>query len=143
MRHKYWLAVGSAVLGACTTSTDPADGGFFGGVSAIADGTYSDQVAAQEAEVADAQARNAQLAAQQQSLAAQIDAAEAELVKLKFTLLQQRNSIGGLSVATKARIAIILNARPAGNTNAARLQALQKTIADARELSAELAALAV
>lgn len=131
-----------ALIAGCATSTDPADGGFFNGVAGITSGAYERQIAEQEQQVADARARNERLAAQQSALQAQIRAAEAELAKLKFKLLQQRNSISGLSSADTARIDAILNANPTGRTDAQKLAALQKTIADARALSAELAQLA-
>ncbi len=130
------------LIAGCATSTDPAEGGFFNGVAGIASGAYERQIAEQEQQVADARARNDRLAAQQSALQAQIKAAEAELARLKFKLLQQRNAISGLSPARAARIDAILNANPTGRTDAQKLAALQKTIADARALSAELAQLA-
>jgi len=141
MRSSKLLVTLFALLSGCAASDNPSDGGFFNGVKAISDGTYDARIAAQEQSVADAQARNARLAATQTSLAAQIGAAENELAKLKFTLLQQKNSIGGLSVATTARIDSILNANPTGNNPSAKLAALQNTIAQARALSGELASL--
>ena len=142
MRYKILLAAGTALLAGCATSEDPSEGGFFSGVAAISEGTYGARVAEREQEVASAEAQNSQLAATQRSLVAQISAAETELAKLKFTLLQQKNSIGGLSVATISRIDSVLNANPTGTTNSAKLAALQRTIAEARALSAELAVLA-
>lgn len=142
MRYTILMAAGTALFTGCTISEDPSEGGFFSGVAAISEGTYDARVAEREQEVADAEARNAQLAATQQSFVAQIAAAESELAKLKFTLWQQKNSIGGLSIATTARIDSILNSNPTGGTNSLKLAALQKTIAEARALSAELAVLA-
>jgi len=142
MRFTILTLAGATALAACTTSTDPGQGGFFNGVAAISSGAYDDRITAGEQQVAAAEARNANLSAQQQALRAQVQAAENELAKLKFKLLQQKNSISGLSSADTARIDAILNANPSGNSDAAKLAALQQTIANARALSAELARMA-
>lgn len=122
------------LVAACETSTDPADGGFLSGVSGISSGAYDDRVQTAEADVAAAQTRN-------DALAAQIRASESELGQLKLKILQQRDSIGGGDAATAARIDTVLNANPGGATAEERLAALQRSIADARALSADLARL--
>lgn len=121
-------------VAACRTSTDPADGGFFNGVSGIATGSYQDQIDADEAEVEAARARNA-------ALAAQLQGAEAELAQLKVRIINQRNAIGTTDAATASRINRVLASQPSGGTDAARLAALQRSIADARALSEDLARL--
>ena len=132
---KWTILMSCAGLAACTTSTDPADGGFFNGVSGIATGTYQDQIDADEAQVAASQARNA-------NLAAQIRASESELARLKVAIVNQRNALGSTDAATSNRINAVLVSQPTGSTDAARLAALQKSIADARALSQDLAKLA-
>ncbi len=133
-RMMRFAALPCLVLAACQTTTDPADGGFFAGVSGIATGAYDDRIAAAEGDVASAQARN-------DALAAQIRTSETELAQLKLKILQQRDAIGGGDAATAARIDRVLNDAPGGATPDARLAALQKSIADARALSADLAKL--
>jgi len=132
---KWTILMSCAGLAACTTSTDPADGGFFNGVSGIATGTYQDQIDATEAQVAASQARNA-------NLAAQIRGSESELARLKVAIVNQRNALGSTDAATSNRINAVLVSQPTGSTDAARLAALQKSIADARALSQDLAKLA-
>lgn len=126
--------VALAALAACQTTTDPAEGGFFNGVSGIASGSYDARVAEAERDVAARQARN-------DALAAEIRAGEKELARLKLQVLNQRNAIGRTDAQTSQRIETVLRADPGGETDAARLAALQATIADARALSRDLAEL--
>jgi len=121
-------------LAACQTTTDPAEGGFFSGVSGIATGAYDDRIAAAEGDVATAQARN-------EALAAQIRASASELAQLKLGILQKRDALVGTDPATAARIDHVLNSSPEGATPDAKLAALQRSIADARALSNDLAKL--
>ena len=131
-----WTAVlACAGLSACmTTSTDPADGGFFNGVSGITTGTYQAQIDADEARIEESRARNA-------SLAAQIQSSESELARLKVQIVNQRNALGNTDRAVSNRINKVLVSNPTGSTDAARLAALQQSIADARALSQDLAKL--
>ncbi|WP_372572713.1 hypothetical protein [Ruegeria jejuensis] len=128
---KALLALPLLALAGCQTTTDPAEGGFFNGVSGIATGAYDDRVDAAEADVASAQARN-------DALAAQIRSSESELAQLKLQILQQRDALGGTDPATAQRIDRVLNSSPSGSTDAAKLAALQRSIADAKALSADL-----
>ena len=121
-------------LAACQTTTDPAEGGFFAGVSGITTGAYDARVEAAESDVAAAQVRN-------EALASQVRASESELAQLKLTILQQRDAIGGGDPATAARIDRVLNSSPQGATPEARLEALQRSISEARALSSDLAKL--
>ncbi|MEX0327770.1 MAG: hypothetical protein AB3N07_03520 [Ruegeria sp.] len=121
-------------LAACQTTTDPAEGGFFAGVSGITTGAYDARVEAAEGDVAAAQARN-------DALASQLRASESELAQLKLTILQQRDAIGTTDPATADRIDRVLNSSPQGATPEARLEALQRSISEARALSADLAKL--
>ncbi len=141
MKPRFLLPI---VLGvaACQTSTDPADGGFFNGVSALSSGTYDDRIAEREASVEEAQARNAALTAEQQALARQINASKSELSGLKLTILQQRDALGSTDPATAARIDRVLNAQAQGSTPESQLASLQRTIAEAKALSADLSRLA-
>ncbi len=142
MRHSLILTGAALMLGACVTSEDPADGGFFNGVSGATSGTYDARVEDREQAVAAAQTRNAALSREQQALAAQIKGAESELARLKFKILQQKSAIGRIDGPTNARVNAVLNASPSGATPDAKLAALQKTIANARALSADLEKLA-
>lgn len=133
---------GSLLLSACVTSENPADGGFFNGVQGVASGGYDERIDDREVAVATSQSQNEALRVEQANLQAQIRASESELAKLKFTILQQKNSVAGLDAQTTARVNAVLNASPSGSTDQAKLAALQKTIADAKALSADLAKLA-
>ncbi|WP_299729363.1 hypothetical protein [uncultured Tateyamaria sp.] len=134
---KWTVLVAFGGLSACmTTSTDPADGGFFNGVSGITTGTYQSQIDADEAQIEASRVRNA-------NLAAQIQSSESELARLKVQIVNQRNALGRTDTATSNRINAVLVAQPTGNTDAARLAALQQSIADARALSQDLAKLSV
>ena len=131
-----WIGILTCVglAGCTTTSTDPADGGFFNGVSGITTGTYQSQIDADEAQVDAARVRNA-------NLAAQIQSSESELARLKVQIVNQRNALGATDAATSNRINAVLVSQPTGNTDAARLAALRQSIADARALSQDLAKL--
>lgn len=131
---RYLTALPLLLAAACQTTTDPADGGFFAGVSGIASGSYDDRIDTAEADVAAAQTRN-------DALAAQIRGRESELAQLKLQILQQRDAVGTTDAATAARIDRVLNSTPTGSTQQARLAALQRSIQDARALSADLARL--
>ncbi|MCL6284490.1 hypothetical protein M3P21_13225 [Ruegeria sp. 2012CJ41-6] len=128
------LSLPLLALAGCQTTTDPAEGGFFNGVSGIATGAYDDRIDAAEADVASAQARN-------DALAAQIRGRESELAQLKLKILQQRDGLGGTDPDTAQRIDRVLNSNPTGSTDAEKLAALQRSIADAKALSADLARL--
>lgn len=141
--RKQLTVLGSALLAsACVTSDDPAEGGFFDGVDGLASGGYDARIDEREQAVEASASRNADLKAQQQALQAQIRVSESELTKLKFTILQQKNAIVNVDAQTKARVDAVLNANPTGSTAHAKLAALQKTISDAKALSADLARLA-
>ncbi len=129
-----FAAFSCLILAACQTTTDPAEGGFFAGVSGIATGAYDDRIATAEGEVATAQTRN-------EALAAQIQTSESELAKLKLGILQQRGALEGEDPATRKRIDRVLNSSPGGATPDAKLAALQRSIAEARALSSDLAKL--
>lgn len=131
---KWGILAGCTALAGCMTSEDPADGGFFNGVSGIATGSYQAQIDADEAQIEASRVRNAELAAQ-------IRGAESELARLKVTILNQRNALGNTDRATSNRINAVLVSEPTGRTDAARLAALQQSIADARALSQDLAQL--
>jgi hypothetical protein len=141
--QKHLIGLGAGLLvAACAISEDPAEGGFFNGVDGLASGGYVERIDEREQAVAASTSRNADLRAQQQALQAQITASESELANLKITILQQKNAIGNLDAQTKARVNAVLNARSGGSTDQVRLAALQKTISDAKILSADLARLA-
>lgn len=132
MKTPLYLVVG--LLAACQTTTDPAEGGFFNGVSGIATGAYDDRIDTAEADVAGAQARN-------DALAAQIRGQESELAQLKLKILGQRDALGPTDAATARRIDTVLNSAPSGRNDQERLAALQRSISEAKALSADLARL--
>lgn len=122
-------------LAACTDlPEDPAEGGFFAGVSGITSGSYDARVEAAEADVETARARNAELEAR-------IRSSESELSQLKLKILRQRNAMASADPGTSRRIDQVLRSQPSGETQSARLASLRQAIGDARALSADLARL--
>jgi len=146
------LITALALVAGCSTSDDPAAGGFFNGVSGLASGGYQDRVDERQADVDAEQARAASLAGQQSSVAAQtasvgaqIDALRDELTRLRIQIANQQAELRSAGVAIPAslntQINATINASPSGANDAERLANLQRAIADARALSAELARL--
>lgn len=140
------------LVAGCSTSDDPAAGGFISGVSGLASGGYQGRVDERQADVDDEQARAAALAGQQSAVAAQtasvgaqIDALRDELTRLRIQIANQQAELRSAGVAIpaalNARVNTVVNASPGGADDAARLANLQRAIADARALSAELARL--
>lgn len=132
MRGRLLLAA-SLLLLACVDSTDPAEGGFFNGVSGIASGTYDARVEEREREVAAARAENARLTAELARL-------RGEHSRLKNRIVQQRAALAAkgirLSPESERQVSAALRANPD------RVESLRKAIADARALSERLARLA-
>ena len=129
-------------LGACAEDPDPADGGFFSGVSGIASGSYAARTEAEVQATEEARARNEALRAEQSSLAAQISATEAELAQAKLVLLRQRDANPNMDAATRSRVNSVLLAEPSAGSDAARLAELQEILSETRALSSDLAQLA-
>ena len=120
---------------ACTTSGDPAAGGFVSGVSGVASGSYQQRIEAKEASVAEGQARTAELQAE-------LAAASQQWSDWKLKMVQTRSRLANAGVvipaSTQAKVNASLASTPSGNTDEARLAALQAAIANARALAAEL-----
>lgn len=140
MRNPIILLLTTTALLGCD-SEDPADGGFFNGISGVASGTYQERVDDRQAAVDQAQDRNAALSAEQARLASQIGSARSELSRLKLQIVQQRQQAGGLSSGLNSRVETVLNTPTSGRGDAAHLASLQQTIANARALTAELSKL--
>lgn len=99
------LALALAVSG-CTTSEDPAQGGFLSGVKNLSDGTYQNRVDQRQKALEDEQDKNTQqsrtaerLAAQSADVKAQREAAEAKYTDFQRSLTTTRNK---LATAEKA-----------------------------------------
>jgi hypothetical protein len=144
MRSELGVPAGAVMavlmIGGCTMSTDPSQGGFVAGVQGIATGAYDARIDTAEAGVAEAQARNDALRAEQAGLAAQIAEGEQALASARFQLLTQRDA-ATLDDATAARVNAALVAEPQGASEAERLADLQRLLAETNALSAELASL--
>lgn len=122
-------------LSACVTSSDPADGGFINGVSGIAGGTYQNRVDEKQAAVTAGNARTAELQAE---LAQVTKSWSNWKLRLVQTRSQLANSGVVIPASIQARVNASLASTPGGNTDEARLAALQAAIANARALAAEL-----
>lgn len=120
-------------LGACVDSTDPADGGFFNGVSGATTGTYDARIKEREAQVAAEKQRNA-------ALTAELSRLRGEHASVKNQIVQRRAALANagvrLSPASERQVQAALSANPQ------KVESLRKAIADARELSARLARMA-
>jgi hypothetical protein len=125
----------------CTPNTDPAAGGFINGIAGVTTGAYEERIAAGEASVAEAQARNDALRAEQSDLAGQIGATERQLASARLTLLNQRDAVSTLDAATADRVNRALTAQPTASTDAGRLAELQQLLSETSALSQELAGL--
>lgn len=148
-RFRVTLALSALVLttAACTprgNPDDPAYGGFFRGIENIQDGTYNARIATKEQRLAALEMRQSRLLAERNSLQRRITGQQNELARLKHSIVVSRLRIGeqNLDAATQTQIKVTLANQPAGNSDQARLAALQKTIADTRVLAQRLARLA-
>ncbi|WP_412553943.1 hypothetical protein [Shimia sp. MIT1388] len=130
------ITVGLSVclLSACETSDDPADGGFVSGVAGITSGTYQARVDTLEAQAAAEQERNA-------DLRRQINAAEADLSYQQSKLKVQLASTQGVSRQMSSEVNRVITYVPPTQNSDAKLSDLQRTIAEAKSLSVELAQL--
>ncbi|MEM7440298.1 MAG: hypothetical protein AAF393_11915 [Pseudomonadota bacterium] len=120
--------------------SDPAYGGFFRGISNIQDGTYDARIASREQRVAALQERQRRLIAERNSLSRKISAHQNALAQVKHDLVLAKVRVGDqMSPAMATQVDAAINAKPSGTTDAERLAALQKTIADTRKLAESLA----
>ena len=129
--------------GACAVSDDPSEGGFASGVAGLAGGGYRARVDTRAAAVAEAEARDAALTAELAALEGEHAALQRRVAALRTQLAARDVS---LPAGTEARIERVLAGAPspAGPVTdpAARAAALERAIADARQLAEQLAALA-
>ncbi|MEM9813470.1 MAG: hypothetical protein AAF913_12435 [Pseudomonadota bacterium] len=134
-----WIVVPALVLGACATSDDPADGGFFSGVAGVTSGSYQGRVDALEAEAQTERERQA-------ALQAELSGLEQQHASLKLRLTEQRSRLaaGGVPVPAdvEAAVSAAVTSNPGGQSDAERLEALRAAVADAQALSERLANLA-
>ena len=123
---------------------DPAYGGFFKGIENISDGTYDDRIATREQRVAALQVRQTRLLAERNSLQRRISTGQNELARLKHSIVVARVRLGNenLDTNTQAQIKTALNTITTGDSDAARLANLQRTIKNTRILAERLTKLA-
>ena len=136
MKMTLTLTLTACILSACQTTTDPSQGGFLSGVSAINSGAYEQRSATLDQQEAAERAR-------QQELRRELGQLQGEYASLQTTIRQQRARIA----ANKLPVSSSLNARansslkPASSSGDAdaQLAALRKSIAAARAVTSELA----
>jgi hypothetical protein len=135
---RFFLAIALAALPGCAPSDDPAEGGFYSGIAGLAGGGYDARIAEREAGVSAAEARG-------EVLSAELAALQGEHARLKSQIIQQRADLRAqgvrLSPDAERRIQAVLAEQPAATDPSARAAVLQRAIADARQLSEQLAAL--
>jgi hypothetical protein len=133
------VAVLIVLLAGCDVSEDPSQGGLVSGVAGLAGGGYEARIDEREGAVATSRARQAELAAELAGL-------DAEHRALQSRISQQRELLKAAGApippATEARVDAALRANPDPRDPEARAAALRQAIAEARQLSEQLAALA-
>ncbi len=136
MKMTFTLALTACVLSGCQTTTDPSQGGFLNGVSAINSGAYEQRTATLDQQEAAERAR-------QQQLRRELGQLQGEYASLQRTIRQQRARIAAnnlqVSSSLNARANSSLKPAPSSGDADAQLAALRKSIAAARAVTSELA----
>lgn len=115
------LVAGSLLIAGCATSQNPADGGFFNGVSGLSQGTYQARVDSKEAELSSLQSANDQLLAAQRQQNAQAAAVSSELAQTQARYNQVSANLNRLNT----RLANLQASGSNVGSQQAQLQALQ------------------
>jgi chromosome segregation ATPase len=115
------VAGGLLAVAGCNT-TDPKQGGFFGGVGGMASGNYDDRIAQREASLARLKAAESDLSTQRTSLEAQESAKQAQIASL-------RSSIYRLDRETEALKRQVASLSAQDSASSARLQDLRSRLA--------------
>lgn len=150
-----WVtAFGSLIVlaaGACD-GADPAEGGFFKGLSGMASSCYEQRIEEREQRAAEARARQEALEAELRQLEARSAEAETELERLKTQhaglkriIVRLRSQLAAedvdLGETERERVKAAIVSNPEGGTEAERIEALRKAVSGARALVEELAKL--
>ncbi|MEO0989845.1 MAG: hypothetical protein AAFX00_02730 [Pseudomonadota bacterium] len=141
-RQAFGLLGTLVLLGACDYSTDPADGGFFAGVSGIYSGSYQSRTDALELEVAESQAREERLRAEEAELTRQVARAQTDWAEAKLALARQAEATPNIDAGTAEKVEATLEIKPSGSSDEELLASLQNAITTARLVSEDLAQLA-
>ncbi|MCA8879076.1 MAG: hypothetical protein KDA73_03775 [Rhodobacteraceae bacterium] len=135
-RARFGLLCCTLLSAACSVSDDPAQGGFFSGISGVASGGYDARAQALEGNVAQERERQADLTRQLASL-------EAEYTAERQSLLSRRSHLAASGVvvpgALDRQVTTALETRPSGSDDAARIASLTASIAQLRAASEDLA----
>lgn len=126
-----------AILCGCATSDDPAQGGFAAGIAGISSGTYDKRIASREATVARERQRQAALSAELGKLRNEHAQAEQALLSQRAAAEARGRKIPpGMDnrIAAVGRI-------PQNVSDVEKIELYRRAVADARELSQELAKL--
>lgn len=149
MKPVAWMCALALLVG-CSSSQDPGDGGFFAGVTAIGDGTYSARISGREAAVEAGQIKHEKLEAQQRGLEAESAATSTELERLttehnriKRRIVALRSDLVAkriqLDQPTKARLTkTIADTGGSADAQSDRVKSLRRAIREARALADEL-----
>lgn len=133
--HRFLLLSACGLILGCSTSEDPADGGFVSGVAALSSGTYDARIAEREGDIAEGQATQLALQTELEDLNTEHNAIKLELIRLRSALVVKNVA---LDAETSNRVTASINAQPTGQSEAERIAALRRAIADAKALSETL-----
>jgi predicted nucleic acid-binding Zn-ribbon protein len=123
MQFRTLLLTAAAVvtLGACQSNQDPAQGGFFSGISNLSNGTYDNRIKEREEKLENAQDTNLQQTRTAERVAAQSSDVQAERQKLEARYSAMQSDLNTL----RKRLA---SAEKSNSSKAAKAAALQKEI---------------
>lgn len=142
--------LGFLLVGGACDGADPAEGGFFSGLSALSSGCYEERIETREGAVEEREirqdeleedrevleARSAEAEEELQSLRGEHMALKRQIVKLNSDLAARKVELDG---STKARLQNALAANESSDgSDAERIASLQGAIEDARSLVEQL-----
>ena len=115
------ILVAGGTLAACVTSENPADGGFFNGVSGLGQGTYQARIDTRNRELSSLQSANERLLAVQERQNAEAAALSHDLASLQA----RYNTVSGDIDTLSARLANLNASGASVGSQMTRLQAIR------------------
>lgn len=138
MQNQTFLFLAALALLGCQTTTDPSEGGFLSGVSALNSGAYEQRAIKLDEKEASERTRQAELRRE-------LAALQGEYAMLQRVIRQQRVELeaSGASIPAQldSRIKSTLDNSISNDDAVSRLDSLRRAVSAARSISAELAEL--